>query len=65
MAMSQAKKLERARTRHKADARRCQDCRYCEPDHKRFGPGWIEQDNNGPIVSCPVCNEDGRYVRRS
>ena len=25
-------------------------CQYCDDD------GWIEQDNNGPIVGCPVCN---------
>jgi hypothetical protein len=29
-------------------------CRHC----KGAGPkaGWIEQNNNGPIVPCPVCN---------
>lgn len=28
-------------------------CSHCEdePEH-----GWIETDNNGPIVPCPVCN---------
>lgn len=28
-------------------------CSYCagEPE-----PGWIEMPDNGPIVSCPICN---------
>jgi len=30
-------------------------CRYCEHEPK---PGWIETDNNGPIVSRPICNND-------
>lgn len=25
-------------------------CDYCD------GDGWIETDNNGPIVTCPLCN---------
>lgn len=24
---------------------------------------WMQQDNNGPIVSCPLCNDDGRHSR--
>ena len=28
-------------------------CKYCEGEPE---PGWIEMDNNGPIVRCPVCN---------
>lgn len=42
------------------------DCPHCEYD-RRFpgfeGGGWIQQDNNGPIVSCPVCNDDGKHPR--
>jgi hypothetical protein len=38
------------------------DCLYCEPDHERLGPGWIEQDNNGPIVRCPVCSPEDSAV---
>lgn len=64
MAMSKSKKMERQRERHKRDALRCQDCKYCKRDNKVLGPGWIEMDNNGPIVPCPVCNDNGRYVRQ-
>ncbi|MER9829197.1 hypothetical protein NKJ51_12520 [Mesorhizobium sp. M0134] len=28
-------------------------CFYFEDEPE---PGWIETDNNGPIVPCPVCN---------
>lgn len=28
-------------------------CEYCANGPE---PGWIETDNNGPIVPCPVCN---------
>ena len=28
-------------------------CDYCAGGP---APGWIETDNNGPIVSCPICN---------
>lgn len=31
-------------------ARTCPHCAR-EPEH-----GWIETDNNGPIVPCPVCS---------
>lgn len=27
-------------------------CAYCRNEPE---PGWIEMDNNGPIVRCPVC----------
>lgn len=30
-------------------------CKYCEGEQE---PGFIEMDNNGPIVACPVCNAD-------
>jgi hypothetical protein len=23
----------------------------------------MQQDNNGPIVSCPLCNDDGKHPR--
>lgn len=36
-------------------------CYYCEGESD---PGWIETDNNGPIVSCPICNPDGDENRR-
>lgn len=29
----------------------CPHCLGAGPE-----PGWIEQDNNGPIVACPICN---------
>ncbi|MDB5612087.1 MAG: hypothetical protein JWP25_8987 [Bradyrhizobium sp.] len=42
-------------------------CPHCEYD-RRFpgfeGGGWMQQDNNGPIVSCPMCNDDGAYPAR-
>lgn len=42
------------------------NCPHCEYD-RRFPElecgGWIQQDNNGPIVSCPVCNDDGAHPR--
>lgn len=31
-------------------------CKHCEPDWLSVGRGWLEMDNNGPIVACPVCN---------
>jgi hypothetical protein len=30
-------------------------CNYCEGEAE---PGWIETDNNGPIVPCPICNPE-------
>lgn len=40
-------------------------CPHCEYD-RRFpgfeGGGWIQQSNNGPIVSCPMCNDDGSHL---
>lgn len=27
-------------------------CGYCRKEPE---PGWIETDNNGPIVRCPFC----------
>lgn len=42
------------------------NCPHCEYD-RRFPPleggGWLQQDNNGPIVPCPVCNDDGKHPR--
>ena len=44
------------------------ECPHCEYD-RRFpgfeGGGWMQQDNNGPIVSCPMCNADGSHPPRS
>lgn len=43
------------------------ECPHCEYD-RRFpgfeGGGWMQQDNNGPIVSCPLCNPDGTLAPR-
>lgn len=39
-------------------------CPHCEYDRRFPGfeaGGWMRQDNNGPIVSCPMCNPDGTY----
>lgn len=33
-------------------------CAHCNTEPEWLGQGWIEQPNNGPIVNCPVCNED-------
>lgn len=42
------------------------ECPHCEYDRRfpgfEFG-GWMQQDNNGPIVPCPMCNDDGAYLR--
>ena len=35
------------------------NCPHCEYDRRFPGfeaGGWMQQDNNGPIVSCPMCN---------
>jgi len=43
------------------------NCPHCEYDRRFPGfeaGGWMRQDNNGPIVSCPVCNDDGRFPPR-
>ena len=43
------------------------NCPHCEYDRRFPGfesGGWIQQDNNGPIVSCPLCNDDGRHPRQ-
>lgn len=42
-------------------------CPHCEYNRRFPGfedGGWILQDNNGPIVSCPMCNADGAYLRQ-
>lgn len=42
------------------------DCPHCEYDRRFPGfesGGWMQQDNNGPIVSCPLCNDDGSHPR--
>lgn len=39
-------------------------CPHCEYDRSFPGfedGGWMQQDNNGPIVSCPLCNDDGSH----
>jgi hypothetical protein len=40
------------------------NCPHCEYDRRFSGfedGGWMQQDNNGPIVSCPMCNDDGSH----
>jgi hypothetical protein len=42
-------------------------CPHCEYDRRFPGfeaGGWMQQDNNGPIVSCPLCNDDGSKAPR-
>jgi len=42
------------------------ECPHCEYDRQFPGferGGWMWQENNGPIVSCPYCNDDGSYPR--
>lgn len=37
------------------------NCPHCEYDRHFPGfeaGGWMQQDNNDPIVRCPVCNPD-------
>lgn len=41
------------------------ECPHCEYDRRFPGfetGGWLQQDNNGPIVTCPMCNDDGSIV---
>jgi len=41
------------------------NCPLCEYDRRFPGfeaGGWMQQDNNGPIVSCPLCNPDGKWM---
>lgn len=43
------------------------ECPHCEYDRRFPGfetGGWMQQDNNGPIVSCPMCNADGKFERK-
>ncbi len=43
------------------------ECPMCEYDRRFPGfenGGWMQQDNNGPVVSCPMCNDDGQYPRQ-
>ncbi len=40
------------------------NCPHCEYDRRFPGfesGGWMQQDNNGPIVSCPTCNDKGIF----
>lgn len=39
------------------DGRAMAECFYCADEPE---PGWIETDNNGPIVPCPICSPTGR-----
>ena len=43
------------------------ECPHCAYDRRFPGfeaGGWMQQDNNGPIVSCPMCNPDGKIIDR-
>lgn len=47
-------------------APRKDDCPHCEYDRRFPGfesGGWMQQDNNGPVVSCPMCNPNGHKPR--
>lgn len=35
----------------------------CENCRNEQVAGWIETDNNGPIVPCPCCNNKSRFER--
>ena len=51
--------------RHRNHRNHDNPCQHCASDATWLGyPGWIEQDNNGPIVPCPVCNDDGAMERK-
>lgn len=42
------------------------NCSYCEYDRRFPGfkrGGWLQSENNGPIMCCPLCNADGRQPR--
>lgn len=39
-------------------------CQHCAYDRRFPGfetGGWIDTGNNGPIVPCPVCNDEGSW----
>ena len=43
------------------------DCPHCAYDRRFPGfedGGWLQQDNNGPIHPCPLCNDSGAYPRQ-
>lgn len=43
------------------------ECPHCEYDRRFPGfeaGGWMQMDNNGPIVSCPWCNDDCSHPRQ-
>ena len=56
-----------ARVARRERAERCRTCPHCEYD-RLFpgfeGGGWMQQDNNGPIVSCPLCNAQALVPRK-
>lgn len=40
------------------------NCPHCALDRRIRGEGgWIQQENNGPLVACPVCNPGGDRER--
>jgi hypothetical protein len=42
------------------------ECPFCEYERRFPGfekGGWMQLDNNGPIVPCPLCNSDGKIPR--
>jgi hypothetical protein len=43
------------------------ECLHCKYDRQFPGfeaGGWMWMCNNGPIVSCPVCNPEGDKTKR-
>lgn len=56
-----------ARRKVKMQRPKPSECPHCEYDRRFPGfeaGGWMQQDNNGPIVSCPMCNDDGKFTRQ-
>lgn len=42
------------------------ECPHCKYDRRFPGfeaGGWMQQDSNGPIVPCPLCNDSQAYPR--
>jgi hypothetical protein len=57
--------LEKGNTMPKPLPKDCPHCKY-ERQFPGFETGgWIQMANNGPIVSCPVCNDDCSHPRNA
>lgn len=58
--------MEEQLAKRRAPVYRPDECPHCEYDRRFPGfesGGWMQQDNNGPIVSCPLCNPNGTFPR--